>query len=175
MILETTKLHLGCADIHLDGFVNVDVRRTSATDLVTEAWNLSMFDDGTVAQIYSRHMIEHLSLGEACRALAEWGRVLRCGGIANIVCPDLAFHARQLLGMAQSSLPDQMAHAMAGFYGWQDPLRGGEREDAHRWGYVFGSLRQACLAAGFTEVIRRTSGRDTEPWHLNILAFKGQA
>ena len=64
---------------------------------------------------------------------------------------------------------------MAGFYGWREESRGGDREDAHRWGYPERSMADALTQAGFESVARRLSGPDTEPWHLNMLATKPAA
>ncbi len=165
-------LNIGCADVDMPGHINIDARETAATDLVANAWDLKRFSDASVTKIYSRHMIEHLEPGEALEAAAEWYRILQVGGQANVICPDLAFHARQFLGEAQSSLADQAAHAMAGFYGWKEPWRGGAVHDAHRWGYVFDTLSAVFRQAGFQRVDRVTSGPDSEPWHLNVVAFK---
>jgi Methyltransferase domain len=167
------KLHVGCADLSRPGYVNIDVRETAATDLVTDAWALPMIPDESVTEIYTRHTIEHLEPDDAAQALREWFRVLKQGGYAHIICPDLEFHCKQLLGMAESPIfADQQVHAMAGFYGWKVPSRGGSLHDSHRWGYVFATLTERCLESGFTRVERVLDGTDSEPWHLNIKAHK---
>ena len=166
---DAIRLHIGCGPIRLDGFVNIDARETPATDLVADAWDLSRFADASVSFIYCRHMIEHLTLAQARQSLVEWRRVLKPGGMANIVCPDLIFAARQLLNMKRSTFPDQQAHAMAAFYGWSLDERGGHDYDSHRWGYTFESLTALCGAAGFTRIVRQLEGKDSAPWHLNVL------
>jgi hypothetical protein len=120
-------------------------------------------------------MIEHLNPNDARRTLARWAELLCPGGLLNVIAPDLEFHARQLLGMAVSSFPNQEDHAMAGFYGWRDETRGGDREDAHRWGFTERSLTRALGEAGFHRVVRRVEGADSEPWHLNMIARKPDA
>jgi hypothetical protein len=59
---------------------------------------------------------------------------------------------------------------MAGLYGWQSSSRGGDNEDAHRWGWTYPTLKQALELAEFTGVVRVTTGVDSEPWHLHIQA-----
>lgn len=170
---DVVRLHLGCGDVKMADHINIDVRATAATDLVRESWNLSSFPDGSVTSVYTRHMIEHLEPEDAARALAEWHRVLMPGGHAHIICPDLVFHAKQYLGLAHSSITsDQHFHAMAGFYGWKVVSRGGSRYDAHRWGYSYESLQSVLVAAGFSRTERVLIGKDSEPWHLNVKAFK---
>ncbi|MNT91174.1 hypothetical protein D3C72_2322320 [compost metagenome] len=61
---------------------------------------------------------------------------------------------------------------MAGFYGWCDPDRGGDIHDSHRWGYSFETLAAHLQEIGFTNVRRLEQGKDSEPWHLNVEAFK---
>ena len=117
-------------------------------------------------------MLEHLDPNEARATLCHWFELLAGDGVVHIIVPDIEFHARQLLGMASSHFTDQVMHAFAGFWGWRDEARGGDSEDAHRWGYTAQTLFQLLSECGFTEVERVTQGRDTEPWHLNVLAYK---
>ena len=168
------KLHIGCAEKRLIGFVNIDVRETGATDMVADAWNISGVVSGTVSEIYSRHMLEHLDPNDARRALSHWRDLLMVRGTLNLIVPDLDFHARQLIGMVESRFPDQNCHALAGFYGWRDESRGGGREDAHRWGYTHQSLKAELERFGFIDVVRLAVGKDTEPWHLNLSASAGK-
>lgn len=167
------RLHIGCADIKIEGFINIDARKTTATDLVANAWDLRSFQDNTVSFIYTRHMIEHLEPDDAISAVAEWFRVLEVGGIIQVICPDIEFHCRQFLGMEQSTITnDQRAHAMAGFFGWRIPSRGGNLHDNHRWGYSVDSLAEILVKAGFQSIYKVLKGKDTEPWHINLKAVK---
>jgi predicted SAM-dependent methyltransferase len=167
-------LHIGCGASRIDAFVNIDCRETPAADLVTPAWDLRAFEDASVAYIYARHMLEHMSLENAVRSLAEWRRVLRVGGIVHIVVPDIIFHAKQLLGVAQCPhQSDQRGHALAGFYGWQRPDCG--EADFHRWGYTPDSLKGLLTHSGFEITgagIAQLTARDREPWHINMRARK---
>ena len=167
-------LHIGCGGSRVEGFVNIDCRRTAATDMVAAAWDLAAFDAGSVGYIYSRHMLEHLSCADARRALAEWWRVLAADGILHVVVPDIAFHARQLLGLARSGNADQEAHALAGFYGWQRDMD----NDVHRWGYTPASLARLLYEHGFMQTddgIEVLIDRDTAPWHINMRARRAPA
>lgn len=169
------KLHVGCADKKLDGFINIDTRETSATDIVADAWKIEGIEKGEVALIYSRHMVEHLDPNDARATLRHWHDLLMDSGILHVIVPDIVFHAKQLLGLDQSTFPDQMMHAFAGFWGWRDEHRGGARQDAHRWGYTYETLQQELKDAGFDFVIRAVEGEDTEKWHLNVVAAKSKA
>jgi len=169
---QPLRLHIGCADERLPGHLNVDCRATRATDLVAPAWCIAGVQAASVASIYSRHMLEHLDPEDARKTLRHWLELLQPGGTLNLIVPDVEFHARQLLGLVQSTLPDQLQHAWAGFWGWRDSARGGSREDAHRWGYTQATLTAELAQAGFADIQRRTEGQDSAPWHLNLCAGK---
>jgi predicted SAM-dependent methyltransferase len=142
--------------------------------MVAAAWSLASFEAGSVGYIYSRHMLEHLSCVDARRALTEWRRVLAADGILHVVVPDIAFHARQLLGLVRSDSADQEAHALAGFYGWQRDME----NDVHRWGYTPASLARLLGEHGFSgtdDGIPVLIDWDTAPWHINMRATPSAA
>ncbi|MCR6629912.1 MAG: hypothetical protein NVV74_07585 [Magnetospirillum sp.] len=163
------RYNFGCGNVRKEGYVNVDVRPDSAADVVTDAWRVDVFTPEAGVLVYSRHMLEHLDPEDARRTLAAWRGLLQPGGMLNVIVPDIVFCARQLLGLAQSTFHDQFVHACGSLWGWRDPARGGNREDAHRWGYTEDSLAAELRLAGFTEILRLQAGPDSEPWHLNML------
>ncbi len=166
------RLNVGAGSKKRPGFLSVDVRPAEGVDIVSNAWEISTVADGSVSEIYTRHMLEHLDPNDAQAAIARWFSLLMPGGSLNVVVPDLEFHARQLLGTAQSHFADQQMHAHAGFFGWRDESRGGNREDAHRWGYTERTLAELLRCCGFVGIARQFSGNDSEPWHLNMTAIK---
>lgn len=170
--MQPIKLHVGCADIRREGYINIDCRKTEATDLVAPAWDIADVTPTSVFSIYSRHMLEHLDPEDARKSLRHWFHLLTPRGTINVIVPDIEFHAQQLLGLKKSHFPDQAQHAFAAFWGWRDVTRGGNREDAHRWGYTQSTLTEELQSAGFVGIERLTSGTDTQPWHLNLTAQK---
>lgn len=82
-------LHLGCGDEHLDGYINIDIVKTEATDKVMDATKLINLPDNTVDEIIAYHLIEHLTFVQFRQALLEWCRVLKVGGKLILECPDL--------------------------------------------------------------------------------------
>ena len=131
--MNLLKLHIGCAAKRLEGYINIHSRQTDATDYVYDASAITFVSEGTVAEIYSRHMLEHLDPNDAMTTIRHWHDLLAPSGILKVIVPDITFHAQQILGLVQSTMGDQNLHAMAGFWGWRDETRGGSKEDAHRW------------------------------------------
>lgn len=80
-------LHLGAGSTKLPGMINCDQFDPEA-DKKVDAVQLDSFLNDTVDLIETHHMIEHLSFSEAAKALREWYRVLRPGGIVVLTCPD---------------------------------------------------------------------------------------
>lgn len=164
------KLNIGCADVSMDGYVNIDTRPTKVTHIVSEAQDIHQhFAESSVDEIYTRHMLEHLDPNEGRDAMKSWHRVLKPNGLLHVICPDLTFHCMQFLGMAKSTMKNQNDHAMAGFFGWRDESRGGSAEDAHRWGYTGDTLHELMVTHGFVNIIRNFEGKDTDIWHLNMM------
>ena len=54
-----TKIHLGCGDVRLDGYVNVDCRRTAAVDRIVDLVD-PVFPPGSVEVAFSNAFFEHL-------------------------------------------------------------------------------------------------------------------
>lgn len=82
------KLHLGCGEIHLDDFINIDIIKTQAVDKIMDVRKLE-YEDNSIEAIYSAHVLEHFTRPEAPQVLKEWYRVLKPGGRLIIVNPNL--------------------------------------------------------------------------------------
>jgi len=63
-----------------------ETRRISQADICTSGDNLYMFADGVMDYVVSRHCLEHFK--NPAKALKEWRRVLKKGGILGVVLPD---------------------------------------------------------------------------------------
>jgi predicted SAM-dependent methyltransferase len=56
-----------------------------------------MFPDNSVDLIYASHVIEHLSVADAKRAIAEWYRVLKRNGVLRLAVPDFGMMVRMYM------------------------------------------------------------------------------
>jgi predicted SAM-dependent methyltransferase len=87
--MEQVKLHIGCGNRKLQGFINIDIEKTEATDMTLDVREKLPFLKDSVDFVYSEHFLEHLSRGEAINFLKEIYRVLKPNGVLRISTPDL--------------------------------------------------------------------------------------
>jgi len=85
---DLKKVNLGCGKYHLDGYLNVDINEPA--DIIMDIRNLD-FDDNSLEEIVSSHVLEHISMHETIRVLQEMYRVLKPEGILQLEVPDLEY------------------------------------------------------------------------------------
>ncbi len=108
------------------------------------------FQDSSVDYVYTSHFLEHNSLSDARRIIADVFRILKDGGIFRVVVPDLAIGARRYLDALKETPPDQTA--ASDFLEWMQLSRPGDR-DPHLWMYDEPSLTAILLELGFASVV----------------------
>ena len=81
------RLHLGCGSKHFEGYINVDLWLTDATDVICDITRLP-WPTNSVAIIESYHVLEHISHRKIEQTLREWCRVLKPHGKLILECPD---------------------------------------------------------------------------------------
>lgn len=150
------KLHLGCGDRLLAGWLNVD--------MVGSDLNLDMaigklpFADGQFDSIVSQHVVEHLSIAdELLPLLRECHRTLVVGGSFWLSTPDMKKLAKSYL---EQENRDMIADRKTRLPGWSlgdfppqhfmnDMFHQGLE---HRNLFDFGLMKWALEQAGFTRV-----------------------
>jgi SAM-dependent methyltransferase len=148
------RLNLGCGDKILPDCINVDVapsRRGLKPDVLCDLHQLTAFEDDSIDQILSVHVVEHFWRWEVVGVLKEWVRVLKPGGVMMLECPNLIAACQELLQNPDMATgPGQEGQrTMWVFYGdpaWKDPLM------IHRWGYSPQSLGQVMHEAGMINI-----------------------
>lgn len=170
-----TKLNLGCGDKILPDYINVDVaaaRNGKQPDVLCDLANLSQFQDNSIDEILSVHVIEHFWRWEIESILNEWIRVLKPGGQMILECPNLISACERFL-----KNPEQVCHedqrgqqTMWVFYGdpsWKDPLM------VHRWGYTPHSLKLLLQKVGLQDVRQEPAKfKLREPRDMRIVGIK---
>ncbi len=164
------RVEVGAGDSPSPGYVHCDVRPLPHIEHVCIAWELP-FASGSVDEIYSRHMLEHLTFDQAKRTLAHWAEMLRPGGVLDINVPDLEAASRQLnLEGLSPYVPHQVTneeHALRALYGWQN-----HPDDFHRSGYTESLLRRALSEAGFDSIRKAEDTSLSGPVNLRLEAHR---
>ena len=83
-------LHLGCGQVYLAGWVNVDLDSPKA-DLKCDLRRSLPCANNSVDFVHSEHLIEHLTIQEGLGLMGELYRVLKPGGVLRIATPDLGY------------------------------------------------------------------------------------
>ena len=88
-----TKIHLGCGEKYLEGYVNIDFPADEHTimkpkaDILTDIRQLE-YPENSIDEIRSHHLFEHFSRTDAIDLLLKWRRWLKPDGVLRIETPD---------------------------------------------------------------------------------------
>lgn len=142
------RLNLGGAgegflDSRIPGFLTVDLRPGTTTDIVADCSKLDCFESGTVDVVYASNILEHWSLTRTVEVLREWNRVLKPGGNIYISVPDFDSAVKLYLNFG---LTEWLRYHL-----WGDqkhPL------NYHYTCFTFATLAKDLMDAGFKDIKR---------------------
>jgi len=149
------KLHLGCYQKKIHGFVNVDIRPEVHPDVVDDVFQLTQFKPLTADLIYACHVLEHAKRPEALGALERWHEVLRPKGVLRLAVPDLE------AVFAYYKTTGNLAELFTFLFGSQK-----HPYDIHYTGWDFKTLKNDLELVGFQNV-RRYDWRTTEHFFID--------
>jgi len=149
------KLHLGCFDRKIYGYVNVDIREDVNPDIVDDVFKLEKFEKESVDLIYACHVLEHANYNEAEHALKRWWDILKEGGILRVAVPDMEAH------FAHYYYHKDLRLLHSTFWGSQK-----HSYDFHKNGWDFMKLKEDLENVGFSD-IKRYDWRKTDHWYVD--------
>lgn len=132
------RLHLGCGQKRLPGFINVDRNPSPATDYVADLGRLPC-QPGSVRRIETYHVLEHIPRPQVGPVLRYWRMLLQPGGVLVVECPDFESDIRELV--------EGDVERMYSIFGRQR-FPG----DAHHWGYTADSLTRELTQHGYVNI-----------------------
>lgn len=104
------------------------------------------FDDASVDYVYTSHFLEHILLSDAQNVLKEIYRVLKIGGVARIIVPDLKHYIKEYLKNSTEN-----PHKAGDIFMKAMNVHPGQR-DPHLWMYDAASMSGHLKNAGFLKI-----------------------
>jgi glycosyltransferase involved in cell wall biosynthesis/ADP-heptose:LPS heptosyltransferase len=145
---KTMRLHLGCGNIKVPGFINVDIDPTlPAVDVVDDIRELNHFNKNSASLIYACHVLEHFANDKVLPVLRRWHEVLEPGGELRISVPDIDRIVTIYYKNWKHFQTPPNTPWIGLLYGGQ-----GDRYDFHKTGFNFTYLKYLLQQAGFTEI-----------------------
>jgi predicted SAM-dependent methyltransferase len=149
------KLHLGCYQKKIHGFINIDVREDVQPDVVDDVFTLKTQKENSAELIYACHVLEHATFSEAQIALKRWFDVLQPKGTIRLAVPDME------AVFDYYNQTKNLTELRAFLYGSQR-----HDYDLHYAGWDFLNLKKDLEAVGFKDV-RRYDWRLTEHFYID--------
>ena len=151
------KLHLGCGDKYIPGFIHIDISDAPHIDLKCDISRLDNFEENSVDLIYASHVLEHFGRHEYTNVLTEWYRILKPDGELRIAVPDFEACAKLYLSESKIALGDIIGL-----------ICGGQRDeyDYHKMIFDYKSLEAVLKKVGFLKVFP-WDWADTEHAHID--------
>ncbi len=144
------RVHLGCGNDYMEGFINIDGNYRCKVDYLLDIRAGLPFPSDSMHYVYSCHMLEHLYPSEAAHLIAEIYRVLNPYGYARLLMPDFDHAIRICNGEIESKWPRafESPSAQAINYLFCD--------GQHRYAYSYELVKEVAEKAGFAEIERST-------------------
>jgi hypothetical protein len=162
------KLNLGCGSILLDGYINIDLYNPSA-EVQHDLTKPLPYKDGSIDEIYAKHIIEHFLLDEWLQIKKDWSRILKKGGKLTIECPDITKCMEHFLNNFGG---DRWGFWLCSIYG----LQHGNPGQIHKNGFDVERLSQNLEDEGFkVESVERLWYNTPDPingFNIKLIAIK---
>jgi predicted SAM-dependent methyltransferase len=160
------KLHIGCGERNLPGWINIDT--DGQADLKIDVRNGLPFPSDSVDFIFHEHFIEHLSRDEGIAFIREVHRVLKPGGVLRTAAPDL----EEIVGQYRTGAWRDAEWITRFGYAWIPNgcvmLNVALREWGHKHVYDLEDLTAVLNLGGFRVAHKKTIGVSDYPELSNL-------
>jgi ubiquinone/menaquinone biosynthesis C-methylase UbiE len=153
----------------------LDIDPKGRPDIVCDARKLTTLEAGQFDAVYCSHNLEHYYRHDVPKVLAGFLHVLKDGGFAHVIVPDINEVMRVTIAQGLD-IDDILYQSSAGpimvldvLYGYTVEIeRSGQDFFAHKTGFTQKSLVGALQRAGFSKIYSVPGNLE-----INALAFKG--
>jgi len=153
----------------------LDIDPKGSPDIVCDARNLRRLEAGQFDAVYCSHNLEHYFRHDVQKVLAGFLHVLKNGGFAQIIVPDISEVMRVTVEKGLD-IDDILYESAVGpimildvLYGYSVEIkRSGHDFFAHKTGFTQKSLKNALLKSGFLKNYVKVGNLE-----INVVAFKG--
>lgn len=146
-MMKELKLHLGCGNNKIKGWINIDKYRKA--DIKDDIIILKQFKNETISEIYISHVIEHLEPEDFIIGLKRWYKILKIGGILIIRCPNGEYYLNRYLNSSSKEKLKDIISNKEGFirniFGNQNKGEGHKNRNL----FTLGLLNESLKYAGF--------------------------
>lgn len=146
------RLHLGCGDDYLKGWLNVDYSKNSKADIVMDFKDLkNLFSENSVQEVLMVHSISYLRFWEAIDFFSDIHRILQKNGKLTLEFPDVIKCAKSLLEN-DGNVKDYL-EAIRGFYAFDiEQIKKREKFITYAFGWSAWHLKHELEKIGFNQV-----------------------
>ena len=174
------KLQLGAGTTPLKGWFNTDLYPFPPDVFFLDSTLQFPFDDASFDYVFSEHHIEHLTYDEGLFTLQECYRVLKPGGKVRIATPDLG-NLLDLRAPERNELQERYIRFIIDHFLTTKPrsynasfvINNAFKNWGHQFLYDSGTLSDALLETGFTDIVACRPGESEDP-HLRAIERHGQ-
>jgi predicted SAM-dependent methyltransferase len=150
----TVKLHLGCGNRYLPGYVHMDIDNSVPhLDFCGEIHNLHMFEDESVDEIYSCGVIGYYDEGEAVELFREWRRVLKKNGTLRISVVDFEKQVEVYLQTKKNLKSPGVLNPLYGVWPYKN-TNNVSKKAYKKISYDYKTLKAALYRSGFSSYRR---------------------
>jgi predicted SAM-dependent methyltransferase len=151
------KLHLGCGNVSLAGWVNIDLDSPVA-DMNMDFTLPLPFADKSISHIFSEHFIEHITRQQAVSFLGECKRALSKNGVIRVSTPNLKF----ITALYLAGIKDEWGDL------WQPStlcqmLNESMRSWGHQFVYDAQEIASVFVEAGFNSISFQSYRKSQDP------------
>ncbi len=160
------RLHLGCGNRVIPGWLNIDACERPALDLRWDLRDPLPCEDGVAELIYSEHFLEHLERADADAFLREVYRLLAPGRLVRLGVPDAGLYLRNYAA-GEAEFFARLRHLGGAVQPLETPVEvinqmfrmGGN----HRYAWDYETLARAIERVGFVSVRQWKPGEASRP------------